>query len=64
MPSKDEIRVLQKRELTRLRFIMEGRISLEDAILATEAEMEVEDVAYVKEKTAETLVKKTNNKKG
>lgn len=50
MPSKDEIRVIQKRELTKLKLIKAGRFTLEDAIMATEAEMEAEDVAYVNEK--------------
>jgi len=49
MPSKDELRMLQKRELSRLKFVQEGRFTLEDAILAVSTEMEGEDVAYVNE---------------
>jgi len=51
MPSKEEIRIIQKRELTKLKLVQLGRYTLEDAIVATEAEMEIEDVAYVNEKT-------------
>lgn len=47
--SWDELRTAQKRELTRLKFVQQGRMSLEDAILAVSAEMEAEDVAYVNE---------------
>ena len=53
MPSKEEIRVIQKRELTRLHLIKEGLQSINTATVACEAEMEAEDVAYVIKKIQE-----------
>jgi len=53
MPSKDEIRVIQKRELTRLHLVREGLQSINMATRTCEAEMEAEDVAYVLQKVEE-----------
>jgi hypothetical protein len=57
MPSKDEMRVIQKRELTRLELIKAGLMTLDTATGACVAEMEAEDVAYVK-KTVEEMKNK------
>ena len=54
MPSKDEMRVIQKRHLMQLKMIQLGHNTIDNAITAAEAEMEVEDVAYVNEKAKET----------
>jgi len=53
MPPKDELRVIQKRELTQLKLVQLGHDKIERAIIAKEAEMEAEDVAYVNEKMSE-----------
>ena len=53
MPSKDEMRVIQKRQLIQLKMVQLGHDSIEKAVKTTEAEMEAEDVAYVNEKIAE-----------
>ena len=53
MPSKDEVRVIQKRELTKLKLVEMGLSPISQVVMATEAEMEAEDVAYVNEKIAQ-----------
>ena len=53
MPSKEETRVIQKRQLVQLKMVQLGLSTIDKAVTATEAEMEAEDVAYVNEKIAE-----------
>ena len=53
MPSKDEMRVIQKRQLIQLKMVQLGHDTINKAVKMTEAEMEAEDVAYVNEKVAE-----------
>jgi|GEM_PF-6998725 len=49
MPSIDELRVIQKRNLTKLLMVQAGHIAFDTAITEAIAEMDAEDVSYVKE---------------
>jgi hypothetical protein len=53
MPSKDEMRVIQKRQLTQLKLVQLGLNPIALAVKVVEAEMEAEDVAYVNEIVSE-----------
>jgi len=55
MPSNIELRIVQKRQMTLLKRITQGKISLEQAIYDLEAEMEPEDIAHVEEIAAKPL---------
>jgi hypothetical protein len=46
---KDEMRVIQKRQLTQLKLVQLGLNPIALAVKVAEAEMEAEDVAYVNE---------------
>ena len=51
--TKEEVSREQRRQLMILKNIDKGRISLKNAIINLEAEMEEKDVAYVEKKSLE-----------
>ena len=60
MSCKDEMRVIQKRELIKLKLVEMGLSPISQVVMSTEAEMEAEDVAYVNEKLAQFAQSQTS----